>query len=563
MKIYSGLQEAQLPDVAYDPYSAKYLVAWNDFRDNKWSIYGQLITPDGFFFGESFFIQDIAQNCQRPVVIYKSVPGLFWVSGQLLDSNGNLTNSAYNGNITDAAYNAKTDDILVINHEAGSDYIYCYILDANNQSRIDFLIPTTQFTTGCPNCFLKAAYDPVNNRYLIVWVDKESIITYNDIYGQFVDSDGVFIDDQLSIVNDPETQWCPNAIFDDTNNQHLITWLDMGKLMGRFVNTQDEISEQIVPFGIEYDYDLLFDASTSKYLTVYISSDDHKVYGSLLNQDGRLEIDAFPISDKYSWTPKVASHGGNNYLVVYESGYKIYGRFINSSSFASNISVYPLSKDFNNVMIHKLSPPQVFTITNTGNGDLMIGTLSITGENTEEFDIKSDNCSEMTLKQSASCTIDMAFSPSTTGSFHANLIIPSNDSDEPIVTVNLNGGSGADLAGEWLLMNQKCKNAKKGIKCQIKAKLRINNIGTQTNASSHIKFYLSDDGIYDEGDTFLKQLSIGKIKPGKSQTKSFGYSFPYNITAAGKYVIATLDTDNKVMETDKNNNSVSYGPAVP
>jgi hypothetical protein len=156
--------------------------------------------------------------------------------------------------------------------------------------------------------------------------------------------------------------------------------------------------------------------------------------------------------------------------------------------------------------------------------------------------------------------VEIIFAPITAGSFDANLVIPSNDTDEPTVTVDLHGSSGPDLTGTWSSLTQTYKNTKKGIKCKIKGKLNIKNIGTQNAVASHVKFYLSDDNIYDEGDMLLKRLATGKIKPGKSQTKSLFYSFPYGTSVTDKYVIAILDTDNKVIETDKSNNNIAYGP---
>ena len=110
----------------------------------------------------------------------------------------------------------------------------------------------------------------------------------------------------------------------------------------------------------------------------------------------------------------------------------------------SDISVSPNSKDFGNVNISVSSSPQGFTISNTGNADLIIGTISLTGTDASEFNIQNDTCTGTTITLSATCTLDLVFSSSTGGVKSANLSIPSNDPDTPTQNVPLSG-TGIDL----------------------------------------------------------------------------------------------------------------------
>jgi hypothetical protein len=117
-----------------------------------------------------------------------------------------------------------------------------------------------------------------------------------------------------------------------------------------------------------------------------------------------------------------------------------------------------------------------------------------------------------------------------------------------------------DLTGTWTSLNKSCKNSKKGIKCNIKGKLNIQNIGIKDASSSLVRFYLSDDESYDDEDTYLKQISIGKIKSGKSMNKTLSYNFQYGETLADKYIIAVIDANDSVDEADEDNNEIAYGP---
>jgi hypothetical protein len=74
------------------------------------------------------------------------------------------------------------------------------------------------------------------------------------------------------------------------------------------------------------------------------------------------------------------------------------------------------------------------------------------------------------------------FSPSVPGSFTSSLTVHSSDPNEQSVTVNLRGGSGADLTGEWLSLEKKCRNTSKGVLCTITGLVNLSNIGIQDAA---------------------------------------------------------------------------------
>jgi len=83
------------------------------------------------------------------------------------------------------------------------------------------------------------------------------------------------------------------------------------------------------------------------------------------------------------------------------------------------------------------SKTRSFTVTNAGDSDLEIGTLGITGTDALEFAIENDFCSGQTIGVSGNCSVDVVFSPISTGEKTANLEIPSNDPDTPILVVTL------------------------------------------------------------------------------------------------------------------------------
>ena len=104
-----------------------------------------------------------------------------------------------------------------------------------------------------------------------------------------------------------------------------------------------------------------------------------------------------------------------------------------------NIIISVASYDFGNVNIGNTSTPQTFTISNTGDADLIIGTIGLTGADASEFDFQNDVCSAQIIAPSGTCTINVTFSPTSSGAKSANLYIPSDDPDTPVLNVPLSG----------------------------------------------------------------------------------------------------------------------------
>jgi hypothetical protein len=84
------------------------------------------------------------------------------------------------------------------------------------------------------------------------------------------------------------------------------------------------------------------------------------------------------------------------------------------------------------------SATQTVTVTNSGGANLLLGTVDLVDPQTT-FAVTSDGCTGATVLPATSCTIELAFTPGSVGTFNGSLTIPSNDLDEPSVTVALSG----------------------------------------------------------------------------------------------------------------------------
>ena len=81
---------------------------------------------------------------------------------------------------------------------------------------------------------------------------------------------------------------------------------------------------------------------------------------------------------------------------------------------------------------------QTVTVTNSGSGNLVLGSIGQSNLGTA-FALATDDCSGRTIAPASSCAVDVTFSPPSTGDFSGSLTIPSNDLDEPVVTIQVSG----------------------------------------------------------------------------------------------------------------------------
>lgn len=107
------------------------------------------------------------------------------------------------------------------------------------------------------------------------------------------------------------------------------------------------------------------------------------------------------------------------------------------------ISIDKNSIDFGLVKVGSESQSQSLLVKNVGTLDLNIGSVYLGGNDTSDFEIKSDGCNNKTLAPNNSCTISLSFKPQSVGDKSAELLIDSDDPTRPTAKVLLKG-SGID-----------------------------------------------------------------------------------------------------------------------
>lgn len=113
---------------------------------------------------------------------------------------------------------------------------------------------------------------------------------------------------------------------------------------------------------------------------------------------------------------------------------------------AAALSISPTSWDFSSVDLGSSSTAKTFTVTNTGAANLVMGTLSISGN----YALSNNTCDSVTVAASGTCTFDVVFTPTGIESQNGTVTIPSDASTSPD-SVSLSGTGSAPLQLMWTL----------------------------------------------------------------------------------------------------------------
>ncbi len=107
---------------------------------------------------------------------------------------------------------------------------------------------------------------------------------------------------------------------------------------------------------------------------------------------------------------------------------------------------------FGEVTIGTLEDETV-TVTNVGAADLVLGAVGQSDGLAAPFSVENDACSLATLPPGASCNFTVRFAPDAEMLFSDSVDIPSNDPDEPSVTVTVSGGGTPALVPNLAVTN--------------------------------------------------------------------------------------------------------------
>lgn len=116
--------------------------------------------------------------------------------------------------------------------------------------------------------------------------------------------------------------------------------------------------------------------------------------------------------------------------------------------------------DFGEAQIGSSATEKVVNVMNTGTDILYLGSITVSGANSDEFKIIEDKCSLMALGHLQNCTVRLSFVPAASGVRTALLSVPSNDADTPTLETSMTGKGivpiasyDLSLSGGWNLIS--------------------------------------------------------------------------------------------------------------
>jgi glucose/arabinose dehydrogenase len=118
-----------------------------------------------------------------------------------------------------------------------------------------------------------------------------------------------------------------------------------------------------------------------------------------------------------------------------------------------------------------------------------------------------------------------------------------------------------DLTGSWDLVSSTCRTLSSGLQCQIQGRFLLRNQGAQRAlAGAYTKFYLSQDATLSPDDVEIRKRWVGRLSSGRTVRLFFRKNLPRGETALSQFLIAVVDAENGIAETQENNNIIVSTP---
>lgn len=118
-----------------------------------------------------------------------------------------------------------------------------------------------------------------------------------------------------------------------------------------------------------------------------------------------------------------------------------------------------------------------------------------------------------------------------------------------------------DLTGDWSIVQERCRTFQSGQRCTVSGLFWLKNLGTKrATHATFTRFYLSTDPTLSPDDVELRSKLSGRIRAGSIRNLTMRRTLPLGDTAHDRYVIAVVDADNTIVETEERNNGKVFGP---
>ncbi len=192
-----------------------------------------------------------------------------------------------------AAYDPVNDRYLVVFYDTdgSTGHVWGQFVNANGSPDGSYIQVTEQSGYGSPPAI---AYDTVNQRFLVV--AGNNITTSQDIVGQLVNADGSLSGGNFIISNAASVQTFPAVAFDPVSSRYLAAWRDyrnsVYEVYGQIVNADGSLTGSnfsLFSIGTSYDPDVAYDSVNQRFLVVcHLSDINYDIVGQLVSPAGTL-----------------------------------------------------------------------------------------------------------------------------------------------------------------------------------------------------------------------------------------------------------------------------------
>jgi len=117
------------------------------------------------------------------------------------------------------------------------------------------------------------------------------------------------------------------------------------------------------------------------------------------------------------------------------------------------------------------------------------------------------------------------------------------------------------LFPSWTNVRANCTGHGRKIRCRLKGKISVVNDGNAASGPCQLDIWVSrDDTLDPKVDTKIKTLGVPVVPAGEETKLDFSFSAPKGTKVLKRQLIAVVDPDNVVAESDETDNEEAIGP---
>lgn len=327
------------PEIAYNSRNDEYMTIWFDTRNpGNNDVFGQRLGSDGTLLGGNFPVIQFAEAQIDPAISYSHVVNRYlavWRTqqagsfnrgrGRLLEANGSPVAGDFligNGLEMQLAYSPDSGEWL--SSARSPDIRGQRITSAGALSGGEILFSSS----GAPAPNGQVAYDGVNQRYLATFRNQVD----ERLEGRLASVNGVLIGNIFTISPTfPASGRAAAAAFDPVNERYLVVYgvFQSGELLGQFVSSDGLLdgAELTLAAGLPVSVDpaIVYDASSGGYVIAWFDGLRVTVQG--LTFDGVLDGDPVLLAPGTATgrARLAASSATNQFVVVWTDDRNAFG----------------------------------------------------------------------------------------------------------------------------------------------------------------------------------------------------------------------------------------------